>query len=262
MHVLVHDERRRGRQQHDVAVGDVGGEVDAALAQGYRGQEPIAGRVGDRSPDAPEAHGGAQQELAHQGHGRRHDEEGGVDAARRQSCRSGLARKGEKRGVLLGHAAVAQKAHREGPDAAAFLADLDPAAAQVIQAVQRLVLPVEEPHRLVVEASEREQPVRRRGLGGAALDEARHGLAVGEPPERLHRSRAGQDIDREAVRRGQPSVLLREEVVGAAFAPGAERDDTRRQRLDQPREGEEDHGQRHARDDQVGELAQVHGSSL
>ena len=258
MDVLADDERRGGRQQRDVAVGHVRGEIDPALAERHGGQEPIARRVGGRPPDAPEADGRTEQELAYQGHHRRHDEEGGVDPVSLERRPGGLARERDESRVLVGHAAVPQKAHRQGPDAAAFLADLDAEAAQVVEAADRHILPVKEPYRLVVEAPEREQPFGRRRLRGAALDEAGHGLAGRETPERLHRPGTGQDVEREPVRRREPPVLSRERVVGPARPPRAERDLPRGQGLDQAREDEEHQGQRRAGHDQVGQLLQVH----
>src|SRR5262249_60116259 len=136
----------------------------------------------------------------------------------------------EERRVRFLPAGVGQKAKGGGRDSTTGRADLNLAATQVVEAAQRLFLPVEEPHGLVIEATEGEKSMGRRGFGGAALDETRHGLAARQALQRFHRPGAGLDLDGEAVRGRHLAGLAREEVVPAAFAAGAERDDTRRHR--------------------------------
>jgi hypothetical protein len=259
MDVLTHHERRGRREQEDVVVGHVSDEVDDALAERDGRQEPISRRVGERAPHAPEADGRTEQEAPHQGNGRRHDEEGGVDPAGLQRRRRALAREGQERRVLGGDSAVAEQAHRERPNAAAFLADLDAQATEIRKAAQHSAPSMEQPHRLVVEAPQRAQSLARYGLGGSALDEARHGLAGREALERLDRPGTRQDLDGEAVRGGQPRVLLREHVVGAALSACDERDPSRRQRLDQMVEDrEDDHHDDQGRHEHPGQLFPVH----
>src|SRR5207245_4373603 len=125
--------------------------------------------------------------------------EGSVDPAAVQRRRRALAREGHQGRVLRGDPAVAEQPHREWPNAAALLADLDPQTTKIVETAQQPGLSVEEPDRLIIEAPERAQSLGRQCFGGAALDEARHRLAGREPLERFDRSGAGLDLDAEAV---------------------------------------------------------------
>ena len=137
MDVLAHHERRGRREQEHVLRRHVRDQVDGTLAERDGREEPVAGRIRDRAPYAPEAHGRTQQQTPHQRDGRCHDEERGVDPAGLECRRRAFAREGQELRVLRRDAAVAQQPQRERPDAAAFLADLDTEAAEIVETVQR-----------------------------------------------------------------------------------------------------------------------------
>ena len=272
-------QRRGRRDQAHIVRRNVAGEVDHAARQRHRAQPRQATRVRLGLGEIEQADAGRLQQHLHEQRlrgGREHER---IDAAFEEPDhrrRLRLADQGDGRRV---DPVRFHQARRQVGNAAAGGADVDAPSRQLRQARQLARLqqalgridPVEQPHRLVEQAAERDEAVvgdvalvaggGRRFLR-AALNESDVDIAAGLAKKRDVLRRAGglAQAHLDAVFLEDLRVALAHRCIGALILAGGEDDVARRRRVEQPvgqrEQADREKDERHRRRDEVAEREQ------
>ena len=135
---------------------------------------------------------------------------------------------------------------RKCANAAPGRADGDALVAQLVQLRQRLLPPIEEPDRLVVQRREHDEAAAVSRPDHSAVHErdVDTGLRVVQQELVLVRAAGQSLLDRDALAREYRLVALRELVIHAVLEPGREDDVARDRALQEPRAHHRDRDQR------------------
>jgi len=248
MQRIARDEVGGRREQHLVAIGDVGGEVEDAVRKDElrkirEAADVGVGAGGTHQPDP----GSGGQFLDRRRFGRR-DEEGGVDGAFVELLDGRLALEGQQSRRRFVGAARTQQRQRERARTALRPAHGDAAALQVADVVERIA-PVEYPEGNVRDAAQRDDMRGALAGVGPTLDQGHvhTGVFVRKQLDVGHRPAGLPHVEGDPV--ALEDLLVAPRVVSRAALFGSDGDGEllRRSRLD------EQHGDpERRRDDQRG----------